>query len=113
MDYETKIISKNEYNNLGDFFFEIVSTYYLILFCAILFYFIVIIYEDKKVNENAKKLNKSNDKYILKSKRTKNLDNPKINEIFDNDNDNDNDNNNENENGVSLINLRDEYSLNK
>ena len=115
VDYETKIISKNEYLNLGDLTSEIIYSFFLIIFCISFFGFIVEIYKSKKSNENAKILNKSNDKYTLKSKRLKNLDNPKIDEFFDNEyeNDNDNDNNNGNENGVSLINLRDEYSLNE
>jgi len=116
VDYETKIISKNEYFNLGNLDSEIIYSWYLIFFCTIFFIFIITIYDSKKSNEKAKILNKGNDKY---TKSSKNLDKPKIDEIFDNefenDNDNDNDNNNgnENENGVSLINIRDEYSLNE
>ena len=60
VDYETKIISKNEYNNLGNFSSEINSLFYLIFFCAILLILIVIIFKYKKENEGEKKLNKSN-----------------------------------------------------
>jgi surface protein len=38
VDYETKIISKNEYYNLGDFTFEIMSSSSLMFLCTIFFF---------------------------------------------------------------------------
>ena len=110
MDHETKIISKNEYKNLGDFSFEITCSIILASICFFLLILNVVLYKDKKSNEKAKKLNKSSEQNILKSNISKILDNPKIDGIFDNEYDNDNDK--DNDNGVSIINLRDEYLLN-